>query len=441
MLLLQNYFSNLDKSLRPLISTKVNYKIFLACCLLIICESIPWSYRWAGNLSISQTWNLPRGFFAAVEYGGLWPFGTENLYYLGQIQAFLGVEGASINLGSGFELQRSLYAFFVKSLWFLHPIPAGITINVTLWMLICFCMQYIIKTFSPSPTAQAIGGIFVASGQGFLHSVGEISPHILGYGAHYLIFALACRLRIWQRTFVFADHLIVYATIGLLQLGYDSAWLILPILLPISFYSIFKETSAIKTKLFRLLSLLTVSFIPSLSFSMATSLLLKKGGVIYFLFQDVNSLLSFLKTYPLVLVEGILSYGPIILLGYFLAMGLALKQKNYGILYLCLASFFLFLSCSFLMIPVSGRGYVTFSFSASILLIATYGIYSLWDQHSLTKRAFVICLLFLYVSFNNSPLLSSSMGNNWILQGFSVGYINVFQHSNTYRSFECDAFS
>jgi hypothetical protein len=426
----------------PSSATKVNYKIFLLCCLLILCESIPWSYRWSGVLSMTQTWGLPRGFLATIEFEGLWPFCVENLYYLNQIQAFLGVEGVSIKLGSVFELQRSLYALLVKSVWFLHPIWAGILVNVLAWMSFCFCIQYIIKTFSPSQSAQAIGGILVASGQGFLQSVGEISPHVIGYGSHYFIFALACRHRIWQPSFSFIDHAIVYATIGILQLVYDSAWLSLPILFPISLYCIFKASLSLQKKLLLTSTLLTLALLPSLSFSMATAYLLNKGGVLTFLYSSVSSesVLSFLKRYLLTLIDGILSYGPIIIFSYLLALIFSLKQKNYAISYLWAMSMFLFFACTILILPVSGRGYVTFSFSAIITLLSTYGLYSLWKKGSFAGKASVTFLLCVYVLYNNSPLFKSCIGNNWVLEGFSIGYLNVLKNANQYRSFECHEF-
>jgi hypothetical protein len=442
LLFFRNFFKAFDNIIEPLETTKVNLKIFFFCCLLILIESIPWSYKWSGVLSMTQTWELPRGFLATVAYDGLWPFGTENLYYLNQIQAFLGVEGTSISLGSGFELQRSLYAFIVKTFWFLNPILASILVNVILWMFFVYCIQYIIRTFSHSQPAQAIGGVFVAAGQGFLNSVGEIAPHVLGYGSHYIIFALACRQRIWQKTFIFYDHIIIYAAIGLLQLGYDSAWLSLPILVPISIYCIFRDSSALRIKIYRILFLVAIALLPSLSFSIISGFLLKKGGVLYYLLTTTNGdFMPLIKSYLNATTDGLLSYGPILLLGYFSAILLAIKNQNYIILYFWIVSSFLFFAVGVTLLGAPSRGYVTFSFSPIILLLATYGVHSLWDSSSHFKRATTISLLFTYVLYNNSPLLQSSIGNNWILQGFGNGYLQVFQRPNTYRSFECDAFN
>jgi hypothetical protein len=431
-----------DNSKYPSLTTKVNYKIFLLCCLLILCESIPWSYRWSGVFSMSQTWDIPRGFLATVDFEGLWPIHTENLYYLNQIQAFLGVEGVSVKLGNVFELQRSLYALLVKSLWFLHPILAGILVNVLAWMSFCFCIQYIIKTFSPSQSAQAIGGILVASGQGFLQSVGEISPHVMGYGSHYFIFALACRQRIWQQPFIFIDHAIVYATIGILQLVYDSAWLSLPILFPISLYCAFKAFLPLQKKFKVTSALLALAFLPSLSFSIVTAFLLNKGGVLAYLYSSICSegILTLLKRYFVTLADGILSYGPIIIFAYLLALIFSLKQKNYAVLYLWIMSMFLFFACSIIMLPVGGRGYVTFSFSTIITLLSVYGIYCLWGNRSFARKTSVSFLLFVYVLYNNTPLFKSYIGNNWILDGFSLGYLHVLENTNQYRSFECNEF-
>lgn len=442
MFITTKFSSALDRLKPTLFTSKVDVKIFLFCCLLIICESIPWSYKWSGVLSFTQTWDIPRGFLALVDYHGLWPLCTENLYYLNQAQAFLGVDGVSINLGNIFELQRSLYALFVKSLWFMHPILAGIFINIALWMFFCFCIQYIIKTFSPSPVAQAIGGILVAGGQGFLQSVGEISPHIMGYGAHFVIFALACRQNIWQRSFVFIDHLILYATIGFLQLAYDSAWLILPILLPISFYRIAVDSVSLKKKIFWMTALLTMALLPSFSFSLIVGILLKKGGVLYYMYSLINGdFPTLMKNYILAITDGILSYGPLLVFGYFSALMISFKEKNDAIVYLWWVSLFLFLVCGFLIFRVGGRGYVTYSFSAVIILLATYALYHLWDPRSLLKKATTISLLLFYLIFNNVPLLKLYIGNNWILDGFALGYLTVYQHPNLYRSFECDAFN
>ncbi len=42
--------------------------------------------------------------------------------------------------------------------------------------------------------------------------------------------------------------------------------------------------------------------------------------------------------------------------------------------------------------------------------------------------------------FENTMLFKSYIGNNWILDGFSLGYLHVLENTNQYRSFECNEF-
>lgn len=169
-----------------------------------------------------------------------------------------------------------------------RPLYSGIILNALSWALACFATVYIAASFSTQKSTQFIAALLVASGPGFLYSVGEISPHVIGYATGFWVLGLIVYYRLWLPEATWQQHFYVYAAIGLLQLCYNSPWLSLPTLFGTTFIWM-HQTKRTSLKDFLTLCLcLCTSIAPSLVFIIISGFITKAPGVIAFIFSMIH---------------------------------------------------------------------------------------------------------------------------------------------------------
>jgi len=400
---------------------------FKISILLLILVQVPfWSWKTSGVLEQTTNWNdygWGYRYILKNTIVGDWPIQKENMFYINHHLAFLGTPEVVVDYGSGFELHRALYGVLTKGLWFLGPILSGFMINILFWYAAALAAAFIASRLIPNSSfAIWAAGLLVGTSQGFLYSVGEVSPHVLGYAAGYLIIAFAFYKRIWKKETSWHDQLLIYLWIGILKNAYEAAWLSLPIIFSLTLYREyqlgFSTLKNIIKRTMALLGLLCAAIIPSLLFTFITSIFMQAQGILHFLFDAMKnfSIQQILKVYLQVTWEGITALGPIIVPLYFFGFLIAWRKKNTALLSLGLLSLLQLFLIGLLLIPVSGRGYVTFGVSTLVIILSALTLNTLWETKKF--RFIPIILLILLFCYNNAPLLGYRLPS----LGFYMGY-------------------
>jgi hypothetical protein len=401
----------------------------LACLLFLIAQTYLWSWKTSGVLRATEDWNThpyPWGYSAVtnLRHIGEWPMSKENFIYIQHHQAFLGVRDQYVRPSAGFEHLRALYAYLTQGLWFLGPIFSGIVLNVALWACACLSAAYVARSVFPHQTwTPWVAVLLTLSGQGFLDSVGEVSPHVLGYGVGFWVAAYVCAKRLWRADSREIDHLLVHGLVGVLKLGYEAAWFSYPFLILISYY-------ASVQKMHRPFSAGTAWFLARCSlFSLGPGALMilvsrpfgatdtVSGALL--LLRD-HAIAEVLVTYVTALADSLLSFGPFMLA--LLTAGLVSTIRARDRFGLALAGTIgaMLVATAVVLAAYPARGYSTFGLALPLFLIAIRGYSWIWERPSALRYA-APALMAGYVLWSNAPLLGFKLP----LVGFSWGYIHV----------------
>lgn len=276
----------------------------------------------------------------------------------------------------------------------------------------------------------------MAAGPGFLYSVGEISPHVIGYATGFWVLGLIVYYRLWLPQATWHQHLYTYAVVGLLQLCYNSPWLSLPTLFGTTLIWMYQNK---KTSLKDLLSLclcLLLAIAPSLVFMILSGFIAKAPGVITFVFSMIDSgnFKDLVKQYIYIAGDSFISYGPIIVLFSLIGFFIALKNRFTPLLFLTLCGLGQFALTSLFLLPVFGRGYVTFGVVAPFMMLSLYALAQTVVALKQGKIIAVSALIF-YIAYNNALL----MGFPLVGKGFAWGYFGALKQGQ-YQTYEVTHF-
>lgn len=399
----------------------------LGCALLLIAQTAFWSWKTSGVLQSVQDWHrYPWGYAAVTTppHLGEWPFAKENLIYVQHHQAFLGVTDQYVRPTSGFEHQRTLYAYLTTGLWFLGPLFSGIALNVLLWALAVLASMYIARTLFPGrPWTPWIAALLVLSGQGFLHSVGEVAPHVLGYGTGFFVGAYACAKRLWSDDSRSVDHWLVHGLLGILKLGYEAAWFSYPFLLLVSY-------RAAASRAGRPLSWSTVGFLVRCSvFSLGPGLLMialsrpfgatdSVSGAVQLVSQ--RPLAELLVAYVLTLADSVLSFGPFVLVLAATGTVAAVHARDRVTLLWLGAIVAMLVVTAVVLLPYPARGYSTFGLALPLFIVAIQGYSWIWMRRSVWRYV-APALMACGMLWANAPLVGCRLP----LEGFAWGYLSA----------------
>ena len=131
-------------------------------------------------------------------------------------------------------------------------------------------------------------------------------------------------------------------------------------------------------------------------------------------------------------MEGLLGMSPLLILFSLIGIVYGLLEKNKFIIIFTILSLLQIAICTFFMLGVSGRGYVTFTCSASFVLLSVYGLSRLLANKYVITRLFALIGL---ISFGIFAHFSKITGIRLPLMGFYSGYfLNIQQ--NKWQSYD-----
>lgn len=315
----------------------------------------------------------------------------ESAFYLRAAQGFQGIEDATVNIGSKYELYRSVYPYLLRIFWFLEPIEAVLMLDVLIWFLACLSIWGLARNLGLSPMVQFFAVFFTVFAQGFLQSLGEGMPHVVGYASGYFICFLLSQVRPWRRDASLQDDLLPYGFVGIWQLAYGTAFFFLPLLLGATLTRYYQQRY-FRVKEF--LGLIALAVVPYLIFSFFMKVSLKtSGGVSEIVFSKIlheyQTVGRFLIAYIRTLADSYFALGPIALVG---AVGLwkAWRENIWLVQALTLTTILQFMGMAVLLIPLAGRGYATFNFYVALCLGGAFILGRLWSQKVFWKRLSVV---------------------------------------------------
>jgi hypothetical protein len=240
----------------------------------------------------------------------------------------------------------------------------------------------------------------------------------------------------WKRESLFSSHILVYLTVGLLQLGYNSAWLMLPVLWSLtllydwpSFHFDLSLSSwkAFSKSFYRLGLLTALAMLPSIILIIGT---IPVGGasVIQFLWKigapsHVN-ILAVLKAYLSITLDGLVALGPFFIGLFLLVSAMAARERSLELAFALLLFSLQILLCGIFMMPVSGRGYVTFGVAALLVCSGAYCLGLLWQTKNRLLRALALAFPLGSIVYTNLPLLGYRLPSI----GFFEGYFRFFTY-------------
>ena len=171
-------------------------------------------------------------------------------------------------------------------------------------------------------------------------------------------------------------------------------------------------------------------------FIILSSFIAKAPGVITFVFSMIHSghIGNLIRQYLYIACDSFISYGPVIVLFSLIGFFLALKNRLTPLLLLTFFGLGQFALTSLFLLPVTGRGYVTFGVVAPFIMLTLYAL----SQTLVTfKQGKIITLgaLIFYMAYNNAPL----MGFPLVGKGFAWGYFGALK-SGQYQTYEVTHF-
>jgi hypothetical protein len=370
-------------------------KLLLASIVSILVLIEGW--KTSGVLENSRSLLYPGGYVYTFqsEKHGLWPVNKESSYYMLAAQGFLGVKESNLNVGCIYEFYRTGYSFLLRTFWFLDPIEAVLLLDAIVWFLACLSIFFTCKNMNLSDITAFFSVFFTLIFGGFLQSVGEGMPHVLGYSSGYFIFFFLSYFKPWRKDATFADDWPVYAFMGLWQLTYGTAIFFMPYLLLSTGYRYYQKKHFLG-KEFLLLFLTAV--IPYLTMTLfVKGVFQTSGGVLNLVLDRISSSyagwhnLFFHYTY--VLWDSFVSLGPIAFIGVAGLILHILKYQDVKWKIILIITFCQFLGMAFLLLPLAGRGYATASFYPALCLGAALLMEHLWKKASFFSKPVAIILV------------------------------------------------
>ena len=240
-------------------------KILFAIFIIITFLAYLWGWKTSGVLENSMRWNCyPEGYPFTLHTPSLgdWPINKESQYYLNGAFGFLNEKDFTLNVGSGYEIYRTLYSFLLRSFWFLHPMLAVLLLDIIAWFGAVLSILYVATQISRDRQFVLFTTLIALFGQGFLQSVGEGMGHVLGYASGYYILALMAYLSPWKETASWRTDFPIYAFIGVWQLAYGTALFHLPLPIMATAYRLRHASFQQQGK--QITSLVLISIIPYL---------------------------------------------------------------------------------------------------------------------------------------------------------------------------------
>jgi len=162
----------------------------------------------------------------------------------------------------------------------------------------------------------------------------------------------------------------------------------------------------------------------------------KAPGVITFVFSMIHSgrFEDLVKQYLYIAGDSFISYGPVIVLFSLIGFFIALRKRFIPLLFLTFFGFSQFALTSLFLLPVSGRGYVTFGVVAPFMMLS---LYALAQTIVALKQGKIITIsaLILYIAYNNAPLAGFPL----VGKGFAWGYFGALKQGQ-YQTYEVTHF-
>lgn len=405
--------------------------------LLFICF-LAWLWGWktSGVLENTQLFDIyPLGYAHILDSPtfGLWPINRESTYYLNGMQGFLGVTDAYINLGNGYEISRTFYCLMLRTFWFLEPIVASVVLDIILWFLAALSAAFITATFSKNKLAPWIAALSVVFGQGFLHSVGEGMPHVLGYAGGFYVGALICLFRTWQKKCTVGEDLVIYVFLALWQIGYGTALFYLPLALLSSWHRMNEQNKEwhipYTKRVFMIFAYIFISVFPFLVITTLSRVITKmpgEMGIILHGMKSYSSIMAYLVSYSTVFIDGLLSLGPITTIAIVWFLGIRFFKKYTDLNWLCTLFLIQFMTMIFLIVPLVGRGYATFNVIMIPIIFFARALSDLITKINILSARKYAYSLFLFailamMLYPHSMKLGFRMPN----YAFHVGWLNA----------------
>lgn len=400
---------------------------FTAIFACIVLLAYLWGWKTSGVLENSMSFCHPEGYRYVIESSyGDWPINKESSYYLLAAQGFLGVDGATLNVGCLYEIYRTFYPFLLRTFWFLDPMEAVWFFDIVIWFLCCISIWKTCINLGFKSVIAYLAVFFTIFGQGFLQSVGEGMGHVAGYASGYFILFLLSQFRTFEKNCEWQKDLIIYAFVGIWQMVYGTAFFYLPIVMAATIYRYYQNN---KFNIKQFVLLIVLSLAPYLITSLCVKLFFgSSGGVANIVLERITNaqlgLLEFSKHYVYVLFDSIFSLGPLAFIGFAgLFAGALYKQdqKFKIILFICILQF---LVMAFLLMPLAGRGYSTFNFYPFISLGASYLLAVFFEKRNLLGKFFVFSFCGFWIFYTNAALIGFILPS----QLFFTGLHNINQY-------------
>jgi hypothetical protein len=334
-----------------------------------------WGWRTSGFLECTASWfNYPWGYrydFFSPQLGH-WPLNRESEYYLIGHMAFLQTPGVFLTYGNGYELHRLLYSVLSRGFWPFEPLVAFWLFDICLWYLAVVAAVYTAATFCRESFCQWATACLMLSGQGFLHAVGEIMPHLIGYASGFYILAFCCYQRIWQRDCPWQEEALVYILIGILQLAYGTAWFSLPLVMGLSLIKRYPLiTDAWLATIREIMGLGGLAVLPGLFLMSAAKLIVKNAGITEFLW-DITAqqfhFVSWVKSFLWVMLDSFLALGPFMVTTFLVMTVIALFRGQYIFRFAVIVFLIQLCLVSLLLVRLAGRGYTTFAITPLLMI-------------------------------------------------------------------------
>lgn len=404
-------------------NNKTTFLFFSLVLILQIFLAYLWGWKTSGVLENTMSLSYPEGYrygLISPKYGYWW-VNKESSYYLLAAQGFLGVEGATLNVGCLYEIYRTIYPLLLRSFWFLEPIEAVLVLDILTWFFACIAVWFTLQNLKLNISMQFFAVFFTVFGQGFLQSVGEGMPHIVGYASGYFVLFLLSFFKPWKKEAEWRDDLPIYAFIGIWQLVYGTALFFLPLAVCATFYRYYQNSLYHFKEFFLLLSL---ALIPYLTMSFFVGIFFKNsGGVCNIVFEYLSNrytgIFSLLKLYGRVLMDSFLALGPVAIVGLIGLFCLALKKEGliFKVVFLvCMAQL---LVMALLLVPLVGRGYATFNFYPAICLGAAFVLSYLWELKKYIARVCVFMFCTGWILYTHGAKLGFILPSQIFFSGLS----------------------
>ena len=256
---------------------------------------------------------------------------------------------------------------------------------------------------------------------------------MVGYVSGFFILALLTFFRTWEPKTSFGKDLIVYAFLGLWQVGYGTALFYLPLLCICTLNRLYQGEIPRLRALKELCLLMGFAFLPFLLLSLLPKLVFQGTGEMGIILKGLKietvGWMGLLKKYFFVLFESWASLGLPVIMGTIWLFYQTIQKKTPLLLVLSAVTLAQFLGMGFLLTPLAGRGYATFNIATIPLLACAVFLDVLWRQVSLWSKGLALFFLMVILIYP----LSIKLGFNYPNMVFYTGFQNLKQPWQTYE--------